>query len=93
MATVHSEEMMRVMAMIAVAVVLCGSPASGESRFDVGLLLGSTTATDEDGALRFKRATTYQATFDVRVWRSSAVTLGIEVPFIASPAFDVDSTA
>lgn len=83
---------MRVMTAIAVAVVLWASPASADSRLDVGLLLGSTTTTDEDGTLRFTRATTYQATVDVLVWRSSAVTLGIEVPFTASPAFDIDST-
>jgi hypothetical protein len=82
---------MRVTTMVAVAVLLWSAPVLADSRFDVGLLIGSTRATDEGGVLRFKRATTYQATFDVRVWWSGAVMLGIEVPFIASPAFDVDS--
>jgi len=71
--------------------VLClsAADASAQSRFDVGLLLGSTTATDEGTVLQFDRGTTYQATFAWRVWRTKAATLSIEVPFIASPAFTV----
>jgi hypothetical protein len=83
--------MMRVTTMVAVAVWLWSTPARAQSRFDVGLLLGSTRATDAGTVLPFNRATTYQATFDVRVWTSGAVTLGIEVPFIASPSFEVNS--
>ncbi len=60
-----------------------------EKRFDVGLLLGSTRATDEGAVLTFDRATTYQATFAWAVWRGDFASLAIEVPFIASPAFTV----
>lgn len=63
--------------------------ASAQNRFDVGLLLGSTNATDEGGVLQFDRGTTYQATFAWRLWRTDATNLSIEVPFIASPAFTV----
>ena len=62
---------------------------AGESRFDVGLLIGSTRATDEGSALTFDRGTTYQATFACDVWRGRAATLSLELPFIASPAFTV----
>src|SRR5262249_24200707 len=86
-----SEETMRVAKMVAVVVWLWSTPALAGSRFDVGLLLGSTRATDAGTVLQFNRATTYQATFDVRVWGAGAVVLGIEVPFIASPAFEVNS--
>lgn len=63
--------------------------AAAQSRSDVGLLLGSTNATNEGSALQFDRATTYQATFAWRVWRADGMNLSIEVPFIASPAFTV----
>src|SRR5438046_2437612 len=63
--------------------------AAAQSRFDVGLLLGSTRATDEGTVLQFDRGTTYQATFAWRVWRTDAAQLSVEVPFIASPAFTV----
>lgn len=65
------------------------APAAAQTRFDVGLLLGSTKATDEGSALQFARATTYQAAFAWHVWGNDAVGISIEVPFIASPAFDV----
>ncbi len=77
--------------MAAVAVALWSVPAYGETRADVGLLLGSTQATDEATVLQFKRATTYQATFHLRLWTAGAATIGVELPFIASPAVDVDS--
>ncbi len=63
--------------------------ASAQSRFDVGLLLGSTDATDEGAVLQFDRGTTYQVTFAWQLWRTDAGNLSIEVPFIASPAFTV----
>lgn len=76
---------------ILTSVVLAWScaTAAAQTRFDVGLLLGSTRATDEGEVLRFDRATTYQATFAFDVWRRDAVKLSIEIPFIASPAFTV----
>ena len=64
-------------------------PAGAQNRVDVGLLLGSTKASDEGSALQFDRATTYQATFAWRVWRNDAVAVAIEVPFLASPKFEV----
>src|SRR5438876_2961464 len=64
-------------------------PAVAQTRYDIGLLLGSTRATDEGSVLQFDRATTYQATFAWRLWQSEAVRVAVEVPFIASPAFVV----
>jgi hypothetical protein len=39
--------------------------------------------------LQLDRATTYQATLAWRVWHGQIVGVSIEVPFIASPAFQV----
>ena len=64
-------------------------PAGAQNRVDVGLLLGSTKASDEGSALQFDRATTYQATFAWRVWQNDAVAVAVEVPFLASPKFEV----
>jgi opacity protein-like surface antigen len=69
--------------------VLTAGAARGDDRVDVGLLLGSTRATDEGTALQFGRALTYQATFAWRVWRNDWAAVSIEVPFLASPAFEV----
>ena len=81
---------------IAIAVVVAGAvigvgcvDAAAQSRFEVGLLLGSTGTTDEGSVLQFDRGTTYQATFSWPVWRKGAAELSVEVPFIASPAFTV----
>jgi hypothetical protein len=72
------------------AMLLTPRPARGEERMDLGLMLGSTNATDASTALRFDRGLTYQATFAWRVWSSDdRVSLSIEVPFLASPAFRV----
>src|SRR5262249_46887218 len=65
------------------------APASADSRVDVGLLLGSTSATDEAPALQFNRGTTYQATLGWRIWQRGRIRLSIDVPFIATPAFAV----
>ena len=78
------------MTTVAAAAIVCARDArAGDQRFDVGLLLGSTRATDEGSTLTFDRATTYQATFALDVWRGNAAKLSVEVPFIASPAFTV----
>jgi hypothetical protein len=72
------------------AMLLAPRPARGDERMDLGLMLGSTNATDASTALRFDRGLTYQATFAWRVWSSDdRVSLSIEVPFLASPAFGV----
>jgi hypothetical protein len=65
--------------------VLVCVEASAQTRFDVGLLLGSTVATDEGSVLRFDRRTTYQATFAWRLLRNGSVQLSLEIPFVASP--------
>src|SRR5438034_10137581 len=81
---------MELTVVVALAVFGIGAvEASAQGRFDVGLLLGSTRATDEGTVLQFDRGTTYQATFAWRVWRTDAANVSIEVPFIASPAFTV----
>src|SRR6266705_3377357 len=83
---------MKMATAVAVAGVVIGvgrAETAAQSRFDVGLLLGSTRATDEGAVLQFDRGTTYQATFAWRVWRTDAANLSIEVPFMASPAFTV----
>jgi opacity protein-like surface antigen len=74
-----------------VGLVLTAGAARGDDRIDVGLLLGSTRATDEGAALQFGRALTYQATFAWRVWRNDRAAVSFEVPFLASPAFDVET--
>jgi len=72
------------------AMLLAPRPARGDERMDLGLMLGSTNATDASTALLFDRGLTYQATFAWRVWSSDdRVSLSIEVPFLASPAFGV----
>ena len=82
--------MRMVIAVVAGAVIGVGRvDAAAQSRFDVGLLLGSTSATDEGSVLQFDRGTTYQATFAWPFWRNGAAELSVEVPFIASPAFTV----
>ena len=81
--------MIRLLVLLSMAFVLWAVPASAQTRFDVGLLLGSTGTSDEGAALQFARATTYQATFAWRVWHNPSVGVAVEVPFIASPAFDV----
>jgi opacity protein-like surface antigen len=50
---------------------------------------GQRRASGEGAALQFGRALTHQATFAWRVWRSDHAGLSIEVPFLASPAFEV----
>jgi hypothetical protein len=76
--------------LVALVLLLTGrSAVAEEPRFDVGLLLGSTRATDEGMVLSFDRATTYQATFAWDVLRGDRAKLSIEIPFIASPAFTV----
>lgn len=68
---------------------LLAAPASADTRADVGLLLGSTRATDDAPVLQFDRATTYQLTFGWRIWQRGTVRLSADLPFIASPAFTV----
>ena len=58
-----------------VALSLSMGEASAQSRVDVGLLLGSTRATDEGAVLQFDRGTTYQATFAWRIVSTDAASL------------------
>lgn len=78
-----------VVGIIAALAAVGSANATAQSRLDVGLLLGSTRATDEGVVLQFDRATTFQATMAWRVWSNDTVRLAVEVPFIASPAFTV----
>ena len=74
---------------MAIAFTVGTGQAIAQTRYDVGLLLGTTRASDEGAALAFDRATTYQATFAWRIWGGSKAAVSIEVPFLASPAFTV----
>lgn len=67
-------------------------PAAAQDRFDVGLLIGPTFATQETPALEFGRGTTYEVTFGWHVWRRGETRLTIELPFVASPAFTTRTT-
>ena len=78
-----------VIGIVATIAALRSVDARAQPRVDVGLLLGSTTATNEAVPLQFDRATTFQATFAWRIARTDRVHWSIEVPFIASPAFTV----
>ena len=77
------------LAVAGLVVVMASVTTAAQSRLDVGLLLGSTSATDAGAVLQFDRGTTYQATFAWHVWGSGGTQLSLEVPFIASPAFTV----
>lgn len=80
---------MRFLTTMSCALVLSAAPAAAQPRVDVGLLLGSTATTDQGGVLQFDRGRTYQATFAWGVWHNEAVRVAVEVPFLATPAFDV----
>src|SRR5712691_12803546 len=72
------------------AVIAIGSvDAAAQGRFEVGLLLGSSQATDEGTVLQFDRGRTYQATFAWRLWSTETAQLSVAVPFTASPAFTI----
>ena len=83
---------MRLMTMWS-AMVMASTVGTGQAiaqtRYDVGLLLGTTRTSEEGAALAFDNATTYQATFAWRIWGDSKAAVSIEVPFLASPAFTV----
>ena len=85
----RSGRMRSVWLLALLGLVLTARAARGDDRVDVGLLLGSTRATDEGTALQFSRAQTFQATFAWRVWRNDGAAVSVEVPFLASPAFEV----
>ena len=76
-------------ALIAATLFLTSRPVGAEERIDVGLLLGTTRPTDEGTTLQFKREITYQATLGWRICSGKRVAIAIEVPFLASPAFEV----
>lgn len=79
--------------MCAMVCTLATIQASAQTRFDVGLALGTTAASDAGSVLQFERGTTYQATFAWRLWQGRQIALGIEIPFIASPSFEVSTSA
>src|SRR4029079_2788262 len=82
---------MRIRSVVTTLFLLGGLPAyaAADSRVEVALLLGSTSATNEQPALQFDRGTTYQATFGWAIWRRRAAQVALDVPVIASPAFTV----
>ncbi|MES1255895.1 MAG: hypothetical protein ABUS56_09820 [Acidobacteriota bacterium] len=74
------------------ALLFLPATARGDDRFDVGLLLGTTKTGDEGAVLQFRREVTYQATFAWRLWSGPRAAIAIEVPLLASPAFEVTTT-
>lgn len=81
--------MIRLSVLLSFAFALWALPASAQPRADLGLLLGTTKTSDEGGVLQFERGRTFQATFAWGVWHSDSVRVAVEVPFIATPDFDV----
>ena len=81
--------MVRFLGLLSFVCVVWAVPASAQTRFDVGLLLGSTATSDEGGVLQFDRGRTFQATAAWRVWHRDSIRVAVEVPFIATPDFDV----
>ena len=71
------------------ALLLSPAVAPAQDRIDVGLLLGTTRPTNEGTVLQFHREKTFQATLGWRVWSGNRAHIAIEVPFLASPAFEV----
>lgn len=83
---------MRLVWMLTISGLLClpsAARAQAGDRIDVGLLLGTTKATDEGSALQFRRAVTYQATLAWRAWGGRRASVAIEIPFLASNAVEV----
>jgi len=68
---------------IFLGVLLTARSVVADDRFDVGLLLGATTASNEGSLLQFDRALTYQATFGWRFSAGDNVAWSFEVPFLA----------
>jgi hypothetical protein len=81
--------MRNVWTLMLLSVLAASRPVAAEERIDVGLLLGATKATDEGTVLQFGKAKTFQATLAWHVWSGDRVALAIEIPFLASPAFEV----
>ena len=79
--------MSRTLAAAVLVVSLDGAEAAAQSRYDIGLLFGWTKTTSEGPVLKFSLGTTYEASFAWRVWQGEAVSLAVEVPFIATPSF------
>jgi len=67
-------------AVVSAMLGIAAMDASAQTRFNVGLLLGSTTATDEGSVSQFDRDTTYQATAAWPVWRTAAANVSISGP-------------
>jgi hypothetical protein len=72
-----------------VCLFLGSGAARAEDRIEIGLLLGSTSTTNVEPPLQFNRGTTYEATVGWHVWSRDNVHVSIEVPFLASPSFEV----
>lgn len=81
--------MRRLCPAVVVGVLLTSGNVWADGRIDVGLLLGSTSTSNEGAVLRFDRARTYQATVAWRFFARERVALSIEVALLASPSFAV----
>lgn len=81
--------MQRVLMLALAGLLVLPHEARADHGIDVGLLLGTTRPTDEGTVLQFHREKTFQATFGWRVWSGNRASVAIEVPFLASPAFEV----
>ena len=68
---------------------LAGRPAWAADRIDVGLLLGSTRATDEGTVLQFDRGRTFEAAFAWHIRTSDRLRVSFELPLLATPAVEV----
>jgi hypothetical protein len=65
--------------------------ASAEARIDIGLLLGRRQRTDAGSVLQVKRGTTHQPTLAWHVWSGNQIGISIDMTFLASPAFDLNT--
>ena len=74
---------------VVAGLLFMAQPARAEGPLDVGLLLGGTMATDEGTVLQFGRARTFQATLGWRMMSHNGMSVALEIPFLASPAFEV----
>ena len=81
--------MRRIWMLTSAVLLLYPHHARADHGIDIGLLLGTTRPTDEGSALQFHREKTFQATLGWRVWSGTRVAVAIDVPFLASPAFEV----
>ena len=76
-----------------VVVVLLGASGLGQSKNEVGLLLGGSIVPNSSGQLNINSGLAFQATYAHTFARNTAVGIGLEVPFVALPSQDVQSSS